>query len=44
MEMFSVSLALCEGNPVITSCFPEQRAGKNEDFDLLAEQIWNRWF
>ena len=50
MEMFSVLLALCEGNPVITSCFPKQRARKNEDFDLLAEQtsslkqIWNRWF
>ena len=52
METFSALLALCEGNPLVTSGFPSQRLvtwSFDVFFDLrlnkrLSKQSWGWWF
>ena len=44
MEVLSTLLALCEGNPLVTSGFPSQRASnaEHDSFSLLL--VWTTWW
>ena len=49
METYSVLLALCEGNPLVTSGFPSQRRSFDVFFDLrlkkrMSKHSRRRWF
>ena len=42
MKMLSALLALCEGNPPITDCFPSQNVG-NGDLGVFFDIYFNDW-
>ena len=42
LEMFSMLLAHCEGNPLVTGRFPSQRAS-NADFDVFFHVSLKKW-
>ena len=43
METFSTLLALCEGNPLVTTGFPSQRP-VTQSFDDFFDLHLNKWY